>query len=137
MPTLHPYNFTHCDEKSFAWQQKFCAFNKFVRSDKFGKDVKLSNGNIASRILPIRIHDLDSEDQATLAKESGGPLRAIDFIYRSSGINRPLNIHEEQAHDNLNKTYYRDQINKVSNAIREIIQALKKSDLHSAGVGSS
>ena len=28
--------------------------------------------------------------------------------------------------ENLNKTYYRDQINKVANAVKEIITAIKK-----------
>ena len=53
---------TYCDPKSFAWQHEFCAFNKLVKEDQFGRDIKLSNGNVASRILPIKIHDLDVED---------------------------------------------------------------------------
>jgi hypothetical protein len=30
----------------------------------------------------------------------------------------------DNSHDNLNKTYYRDQINKVANSIKEIITAI-------------
>jgi hypothetical protein len=38
-----------------------------------------------------------------------------------------LRANEDHPHDNLNKTYYRDQINKVANAIDDILQGLKKS----------
>ena len=40
-------------------------------------------------------------------------------------MNRPFRAHEEHPHDNLNKMFYRDQINKVSNAIKEIIVGIK------------
>jgi TolB-like protein/Flp pilus assembly protein TadD len=43
-------------------------------------------------------------------------------------VNRPLRADEEHPQDNLNKTYYRDQINKVANAVKDIITALKKAD---------
>ena len=45
---------TYCDPKSFAWQHEFCAFNKLAKEDQFGRDIKLSNGNVGSRILPIK-----------------------------------------------------------------------------------
>jgi TolB-like protein len=116
---------TYCDTKSFAWQHEFVAFNKLTKEDEFKRDIKLSNGNVASRILPIKIHDLDAEDKATIENEIGGALRAIEFIFKSLGVNRPLRVTEEHPHDNLNKTFYRDQINKVANAIKEIVTALK------------
>jgi TolB-like protein len=53
-------------------------------------------------------------------------IRSIDFIYKSPGVNRPLRPNEDNPQDNLNKTYYRDQINKVANAIDEIIRSLKR-----------
>src|SRR5450432_750308 len=68
---------TYCDTKSFAWQHEFCAFNRIVKEYQFRREIKLGNGNVASRILPIRIHDLDPEDKATLENEIGGFLRAI------------------------------------------------------------
>ena len=37
-----------------------------------------------------------------------------------------MRANEDHPQDNLNKTYYRDQINKVANAVKEIISALKK-----------
>ncbi len=117
---------TYCDPKSFAWQHEFCAFNKLSGTDKFGVDIKLANGNVTGRILPVKIHDLDPEDLTLLENETGGVLRSIEFIYRSAGVNRPLRADEDHPQDNLNKTYYRDQINKVANAVREIITALKK-----------
>ncbi len=116
---------TYCDKNSFAWQNEFCAFNKFVQEDKLGRDIRLSKGNFASRILPVRIHELDHEDRILVENELGGVLRSIDFIYKSAGVNRPLRANEDHPQDNINNTYYRDQINKVANAIAEIISTLK------------
>lgn len=62
----------------------------------------------------------------------GGHVRSTDFIYRSAGVNRPLRDGEDHPGDNLNKTYYRDQINKVANAIKGIVSALKKPPLNPA-----
>ena len=118
---------TYCDIKSFAWQHEFCAFNKLAKKDQFGRDIRLAGGNVTSRILPIKIHDLDPEDSALLEKELGGPLRCIELIFKSAGVNRPLNP-SDNPDKNLNKTYYRDQINKVANVVKEIITAIKKHD---------
>jgi TolB-like protein len=115
---------TYCDPKSFAWEHEFIAFTRQATNDQFGLKVKLPNGNIASRVLPIRIYDLDASDIKICESVLGGVLRSIDFIYKSSGVNRPLRASEDHPQDNLNKTYYRDQINKVANSIREIINAL-------------
>ena len=115
---------TYCDTKSFAWQHEFVAFNKSAKEDQFGRDIKLSNGNVASRILPIKIHDLDAEDKSLIENEIGGVLRAIEFIYKETGVNRPLKSTDNKT-DNQNKTDYRNQVNKVANAIKEIITALK------------
>jgi len=117
---------TYCDPKSFAWQHEFCAFNKLANEDQFGKDIRLVSGNVASRILSVKIHDLDPEDQTLLENELGGTLRCIEFIYKSAGVNRPLRTNEDHPQDNINKTYYRDQINKVANAIKDIITGLNK-----------
>jgi TolB-like protein/Flp pilus assembly protein TadD len=115
---------TYCDTKSFAWQHEFCAFNKIAKKDSFGRDIKLANGNVASRILPIKIHNIDADDKALLESELDGALRSIEFIYKSSGVNRPLRSNEEHPDNNINHTIYRDQINKVANAIKEIIVAI-------------
>ena len=72
----------------------------------------------------MKIHNLDQEDKSLLEDELGGILRAIEFIYKESGVNRPLKPTDDKK-DNLNKTYYRDQINKVANAVKEIIAGLK------------
>ncbi len=116
---------TYCDPKSFAWEHEFCAFNNKAKADSIGRDITLASGNVSSRILPIRIHDLDSEDKKLLESEMGGVLRAVDFIFRSAGVNRPLRAQEEHPQDNLNKTFHRDQINKVANAIKEILAAMQ------------
>ena len=118
---------TYCDSKSFAWQYEFTAFNKLAKEDQFGRDIRLTSGNVASRILPVKIHDLDLEDKALLENELGGVLRSIDFIYKASGVNRPLKPKDERT-ENLNHTYYPDQINKVANAVKDIITSIKKHD---------
>ncbi|HEX6891566.1 MAG TPA: hypothetical protein VF141_12740, partial [Chryseolinea sp.] len=116
-----------CDPKSFAWKQEFLAFNKLARSDQFGLDIKLFNGNVGSRILPVRIHEIGTEDKSLFEKESGNVLRCVDFIYRSPGVNRPLRSSEDNPSSNQNKTFYRDQINKVANSIRDIVDGMSKS----------
>lgn len=115
---------TYCDEKSFAWQHEFVAFNKLAKEDELGREIKLSNSNVASRILPVKIHDLDASDKAIFENELGGALRAIEFIYKEPGVNRPLKPTDTRA-DNQNKTDYRNQVNKVANAVKEIVNALK------------
>ena len=115
---------TYCDTKSFAWQHEFVAFNKLAKDDQFGRDIKLSNGNVASRILPIKIHDIDAEDKSIIENEIGGVLRAIEFIYKSGGINRPLNSKDDEVRA-TGKILYHDQVNKLANAVKEIITALK------------
>ena len=49
-------------------------------------------------------------------------------------MNRPLRANEEHPQDNLNKTYYRDQINKVAHAVKEIIAALRKHSQEHEGI---
>ncbi len=119
---------TYCDPKSFAWEHEFCAFNKLARDDKIGIDIKLPNGNVSGRILPIRIHDLHQEDTTVLENELGGAIRAIDFIYKEPGVNRPLKPVDNKI-DNQNKTDYKNQVNKVANAIHEIIRGIKDSEI--------
>jgi len=117
---------TYCDPASYAWQYEFLAFLRMVENDPFGKDVKLRSGNVASRILPIRIHDLEQEDVNLFEKETGTVLRALDFVFNTStGVSRPLNTSEDHPNDNLNNIFYNDQINKAGHAIKEIIQGMK------------
>jgi tetratricopeptide (TPR) repeat protein len=117
---------TYCDPDSYAWQNELLPFIENAEKDRFGKDIKLGGGNVAGRILPVRIHDLDKEDMMLFEKTTGGVLRAMDFVFRTAtGVNRPLRINEDHPQDNLNKTYYSDQVNKVAQAVKEIIQAMK------------
>ena len=63
---------TYCDPKSFAWEHEFKAFIEQASHDQIGLKVKLSGGNIASRVLPVQIHDLDAGDKNLLESELGG-----------------------------------------------------------------
>ena len=80
---------TYCDPNGFAWKNEFLVFKKLCSEDQFGMKVKLQNGNVSSRILPVCIHDLDVADRQTVENEIG-PIRSVDFIFRSPGVNRPL-----------------------------------------------
>jgi TolB-like protein/Tfp pilus assembly protein PilF len=117
---------TYCDPKSFAWDHEFRAFIDQASADQFGLKVRLPNGNVTNRVLPVRIYDLDNTDVKLCESVLGGVLRGIEFVYKSTGVNRPLRANEDHPHDNLNKTYYRDQINKVANSIKEVITAIEQ-----------
>lgn len=114
---------TYCDTKSFAWEHEFLPFNKMAKEDVLGMNITLENGNVVSRVLPVQIHDIDAEDKQVMEKELDGIMRAIDFIYKEAGVNRPLRPHDNEE-KNLNRTLYRNQINKVANALKEIGKAL-------------
>ncbi len=118
---------TYCDTKSFAWQHEFCVFNKLAQTDQFGRDIRVLGGNVASRILPVKVHDLDLRDKSAIENEIGGALRAIEFIFKSTGVNRPLTA-SDNPDKNQNSFFYRDQINKVANGIKEILIALTEVD---------
>ena len=124
---------TYCDPMSFAWEQEFKTFIDQASNDQFGLKVKLASGNVARRVLPIQIHELDSEDKSLIEKELGGPLRAIEFIYREPGVNKPLTA-EDDHKKNLNNTKYIIQVNKVANAIDDIIRGMKSIQSSSAQV---
>jgi len=115
---------TYCDPKSFAWTNEFLGFKKMTENDQVGLKVKLTNGNIASRILPVRINNLDTQDHKLLEDELDF-LRSIDFIYEAAGVNRPLRAKDDDRKENVNNIYYRDQVNKVANAIKEIIVGIR------------
>ncbi len=115
---------TYCDPKSFAWEHEFKAFVEEASKDKFGLKVKLPNGNIANRILPVRIHDLDANDIQLCESVLGGVLRGVEFIYKEPGVNRSLTPKDKEK-KNLSSTIYRNQINKVALAIKEIILGMQ------------
>jgi Tol biopolymer transport system component len=115
---------TFCDPKSFAWEHEFKVFVEMAGNDQFGLKTKLSGGNVANRVLPIRIHDLDKKDVELFEAEIGGAIRPIDFIYKETGVNRPL-LPEDNRSQNQEATGYRNQVNKVANAIKEILQSLQ------------
>jgi len=115
---------TYCDPKSFAWEHEFKAFVEQASRDQFGLKIKLPSGNVASRVLPIRIHDLDLADITLCEEILNGVLRGVEFIYKEPGVNRSLTPDDDEK-TNHNKTRYRNQINKVALAINEIIQGLK------------
>lgn len=116
---------TYCDTSSFAWNQEFKVFKSESDKDLIGRMVKLPNGNVGSRILPVKIHEIEVDDTKLLESELNGVLRSIDFIYRDAGVNRPLRPVDDELGGAGAKILYRNQINKLANAIKEIIQGIK------------
>ncbi|MCK7538929.1 MAG: hypothetical protein MZV63_52340 [Marinilabiliales bacterium] len=102
---------------------EFKAFVEKASRDQFGLKVKLPNGNVASRVLPVRIRDLDIDDIKECESVLGGVLKGIEFIYKEPGVNKPLAL-EDDENRNLNKTKYKIQLNKTANAIKEIITGI-------------
>jgi TolB-like protein/Tfp pilus assembly protein PilF len=127
---------TYCDPKSFAWKHELLPFKKNASEDPLGLKIKLTNGNVTSRILPVCIHDLDAADKKLIEGELGGTLRGIDFIYRSAGVVRPLKSNEEDSKANLNHTFYRDQINKLARAVKELITSVNSDTTSSPPIES-
>lgn len=114
---------TYCDPRSYAWSNELLVFCRQANDDHFGLDIRLPNGNVASRILPVQIHDLDPADQRLFETTTSNPLRSVEFIYASPGVNRPLTPMDNKG-DNFHKTYYRDQINKTANAIASLLKVM-------------
>jgi Tol biopolymer transport system component len=116
---------TYCDTKSFAWNSEFLEFLKIASADSFGLKVKLPNSNMASRVLPVRIHELDGNDKKSIEAELQGVLRPIDFTYKAAGINRPLLPKDDETIKASGQATYRDQINKTANAISDLIAGME------------
>lgn len=126
---------TYCDATCFAWEHELLPFVESANNDELGMNITLANGNVASRILPIRIHDIDIEDSSLFESVIDGKLRPIDFIYKTKGVNRPLKPIIDDVNTNEYHTVYRNQINKVANAIKEIINGLKGESPYSGTAG--
>jgi class 3 adenylate cyclase len=116
---------TYCDVNSLVWKNEFRAFQEGVLTEKMGNTIRLLNDNVASRVIPVKIHDLDMEDIKLLESELSGGLRSIDFIFREDGVNRPLLPIDDEKLGNPNRPMYRNQINKLANAVKEIISGVK------------
>ncbi|GEM_PF-4043159 len=117
---------TYCDPKSFAWEHEFTVFVDLASHDRFGFKINLLNGNVAARVIPVRIHDLDPNDIKLCESVTGGFLRGVEFIYKEQGVNRPLKPDDDEK-INLNKTKYRNQINKTALATKEILESIRAS----------
>jgi hypothetical protein len=117
---------TYCDTNSAVWKNEFSVFQSQTKTDRIGPNIKLPNGNFGSRVIPVKIHDIDVEDVRLLESELSGSLRSIDFIYREEGVNRPLRpVDDEKSGISSLRPMYRNQINKVANAVKEIISGIK------------
>lgn len=117
---------TYCDVKSYAWSKEFLPFLRQAGNDALGMKVRLSTGNVASRVIPVCIHEIAPADKALLENELG-QVRSVDFIFTAPGVNRPLREQEERPFDNHKPLLYRNQINKLANAVGDIVLRLANS----------
>jgi hypothetical protein len=117
---------TYCDTERFSWQHEFLPFLQQARADRLGLHLRLPSGNVGCRVLPLRIHNLDATDVQLLEHTMGGPLRTIDFVYEDLGVNRPLRAKDDELPRPTGGLLYRNQINKVANAIKELVAAAKQ-----------
>jgi TolB-like protein len=115
---------TYCDPGSFAWEHEFRAFIEKASSDGLGLRVKLPGGNTVNRVIPVQIYDLEMNDVRLFESVLGSKLKGIEFIYKEPGVNRPM-TRTDRGEKNLSGTSYRNQINRVANAIKEVIYGLK------------
>ena len=76
-------------------------------------EIKLSNENVTSGILPNKIHDLGADDYSIIENELGAALRTIEYIYNTAGVKRSL-APSSNPKKSINKTFYCDQIKKGS-----------------------
>jgi class 3 adenylate cyclase len=117
---------TYCDLKSPVWQNEFKGFQEGIKKEGLGITIKLLNGNSVSRVIPVKIHDIDREDVKLLESALSGSLRSIDFIFREQGVNRPLlPSDDDNKRNDSSIPLYRNQINKLANAVKEIVSGAK------------
>ncbi|HEY2350161.1 MAG TPA: adenylate/guanylate cyclase domain-containing protein, partial [Puia sp.] len=116
---------TYCDTNSLVWNEEFKGFQDVTRKDSFGPTIKLTAGNTASRVIPVKIHDIDPEDIKLLESELSGGMRSVDFIYREDGVNRPLHPADDEKFATPLRPLYRNQVNKLANIVKDIISGVK------------
>jgi hypothetical protein len=117
---------TYCQPERFSWQHEFLPFLREAQGSRLGLDLRLPSRNVGSRILPVRIHNIDLADEQLLEQTMGRQLRTIDFVYQELGVNRPLRPEDDEASRSTGGLLYRNQINKVANAIKELVAAAKQ-----------
>jgi hypothetical protein len=115
---------TYCDQESYAWKHEFLEFLAINDESSRSLEIRLPGGNVASRVLPVRIHNLDYEDVYLMENRLRGRLRSIDFVYESGGVDRPLRLKDDDAHQ-PGILIYRNQISKVALAIRDLITGIR------------
>ena len=116
---------TYCDQSASIWKDEFQGFLEDVGKDGVGISVPLPNGTAVSRVIPVKIHDIDPQDIKLLEQELSGRIRSLDFIFKDDGVNRPLMPADDEKTSNPYRPLYRNQINKVANAIKEMVMGIK------------
>jgi TolB-like protein/tetratricopeptide (TPR) repeat protein len=114
---------TYCDPGSFAWENEFRAFVEKASADGLGLSIVLPTGNVVNRVIPVQIYDLERNDIRLFESVLGSKLKGIEFIYREPGVNRPM-TRSDRGDGTLSGSSYRNQINRVANAIKEVLYGI-------------
>lgn len=118
----------YCDVKKFYWKKEFMKFKELALSDNFGLNIPIKSGYSLSRIIPVRINEINRDELLLLEQEVGDYMRSVDFIYDTlEGVNRPLRFKDDDMLFRKNTSLYRNQINKTANVISEIIKGIQAS----------
>jgi len=104
---------TYCDPKCFAWEHEFKVFVEQASKDQLGLKTKLVSGNVASRVLPVKIHDLDTEDEQLFESEVGGVMGQLILSIVQLGL-ISLILHNKYKYPHLvAKTYLTLSIDNI------------------------
>lgn len=117
---------TYCDVQSPVWINEFKVFQEMVKGDSLGTNIRLPSGIFSSRVIPVKIHEIDKDDVLLLESSLDGDLRSVDFIYREEGVNRPLRPVDDDKPGSHLRPMYRNQINKLANTIKELALGIKQ-----------
>jgi hypothetical protein len=120
---------TYCDPKSYTWEHELKAFVEQASRDQFGIKVKLPGGNFANRVLPVLIHEPDNEGLKLCDSVMSGMLRGNESVFKEPGETSSLKPDDKDYNrPNLNKTNYRNLVNKTVLEITDIIRSIKAHD---------
>ena len=117
---------TYCDTERFSWQHEFLPFLEQAQADRLGLTQTLLSRNVSSRVLPVRIHNLDPADEQLLEKTLNSPLRSIDFVYDDAGVNRPLRAKDDDLFPSASGPRYRNKLSLVANAVKDLLEAMQQ-----------
>ena len=82
---------TYCDPKSFAWEHEFNAFIEHgFKGSVWTEGINYQAVMLPAEYFQFRFMILTLKIKLLLKMRLGGVLTRVEFIYKESGVNRPL-----------------------------------------------